>query len=308
MRKIYTGSSSTISKICIAAFAFIALFITSCEKEVKINLDNGESRLVVEGAIETGLPPYVILTKSVGYFAKIDLNTLQNSFVHDAEVTVSDGVNSVRLIEYSIDTGLNNRFSFYSIDTSKRPFMIGEVEKYYKLTIKLKDKPDVYEAITKIPRPTSLDSVVTYVPTNSSQENSFRRRIQVFFKDPDTLGNYVRYFTQRNDEPYYAGLNGAYSDEVINGTQFQTILAAGESRGSTKGFDSLGYFYPGDKVTLKWCATDKAVYDFYSTYEYALGTLGNPFASPIQVKTNISNNGLGIWAGYGSIYTTLVIQ
>lgn len=308
MRKIFIKSSSTISIMSIAAFFFALIFASSCEKEVNINLDNGEPRLVVEGAIESGLPPYVVLTKSIGYFAQIDLNTLQNSFVHDAEVTVSDGINSVKLIEYSIDTGANNRFSFYSIDTSKRPFFVGAYEKYYKLTIKLQGEDKVYEAVTKIPNPTPLDSIITILPTVQPRENPDARLIKIFFKDPDTLGNNIRYFTRRGNELFYAGLNGSYNDEIINGTQFETALAAGENRGSNKGFDSSGYFYPGENITLKWCATDKAVYDFWSTYEYALSTLGSPFATPIQVKTNINNGGLGIWAGYGSLYYNITIQ
>jgi hypothetical protein len=285
------------------------LLLVSCEKEVNIKLDDGKSRIVVEGAIETGLPPYVFLTKSIGYFAKIDLNTLQNSFIHNAIVKVSDGVKTITLREYSADTGSNgNKFYFYSIDTALSPseWLIGEVEKSYTLTIE--SDGQTYTAVTKIPNPTILDSVRTTQPSIIPDKNPDARQIKVYFKDPDTLGNYVRYFTKRNSEPYYPGLNSVYPDELINGTQFETTLAAGENRNGNLSFDSLGFFHPGDTVTLKWCAIDKNVYDFYSTFEFAIGTIGSPFASPIKVKTNVNNNALGIWAGYGSTYTKLVIE
>ena len=297
----------------ILAFSIIALvflFHTSCEKEVNIKLDNGQSRLVVEGAIETGLPPYVFLTESIGYFAKIDLATLQNSFVHNALVKVSDGVKTITLKEYSFDTGINgNKFYFYSVDTSMPPseWILGEVEKFYTLSIEVNGQ--TYQSTTKIPNPTQLDSVITALPPVIPQNNPDARQIKVFFKDPDTLGNYMRYFTKRNNEPYYPGLNSVYPDEIINGTQFETTLDAGENRNRSElSFDSLGFFHPGDTVVLKWCAIDKAVYDFYSTFEFAISTIGSPFASPIRVRTNISNNALGVWAGYGSVYTTLVIE
>jgi hypothetical protein len=64
----------------------VCLFYLSCEKEVDINLNTGEPKLVVDGQIETNNYPLVILTKSIGYFSKIDLSTLQNSFVHGAVV------------------------------------------------------------------------------------------------------------------------------------------------------------------------------------------------------------------------------
>jgi hypothetical protein len=71
--------------------------------------------------------------------------------------------------------------------------------------------------------------------------------------------------------------------------------------------DSTGYVFRGDTVTLKWSAIDRGVFNFYQTFEYAVGTVGNPFSSPINVQTNISGGALGIWAGYGSTYTTIVV-
>jgi hypothetical protein len=292
----------------IAVVVLTVLFLTSCEKEVKINLKTGDPSLVVEGAIENDLPPYVFLTKSIGYFSTINYNTLQNSFVHDAKVTVSDGVNSTVLKEYSADTGSSgNKLYFYTIDTSKGIF-VGQIGKIYKLTIEVDGK--VYESYTKIPNPTIIDSVKTVQPDPpfNKDNNPIARQIRIYFKDPDTAGNYVRYFTKRNSEPFYPGLNSVYPDEIINGIYFETTLSLGEPRSIEYNRDSTGVGYPGDTVTLKWSAIDKTSYTFWSTYEYSLGTLGNPFSTPIQVKSNVNNGALGIWAGYGSIYKTLVLE
>jgi hypothetical protein len=308
MYKKYSGSN-TLRITGIAVVVLIIATLLSCEKEVKIDLESGDPTVVVEGAIETGVPPYVILTKSIGYFSKIDLETIQNSFVHGAEVTVSDGIKTVNLVEYSIDTGLNgNKFSIYTIDTTQSPsaWFVGEVNKTYKLTISYEGK--IYEASTKIPAPTTLDSVITAPPPFISEGNKEAKLIKIFFKDPDSLGNYIRYYTKRNSEPFYPGLNSVYSDELINGTNFETSLAAGEDRSKEQNFDSSGYFYVGDTVILKWCAIDKGSYEFWNTYEFALGTLGSPFASPTRVKTNISNKALGIWAGYGTAYYRHIIK
>lgn len=294
-------ATAVISLICL---------LTACEKDVDLNLKDGDSRLVVEGYIENDRPPFVFLTKSIGYFSKIDLNTLQNSFVHGATVKVSDGTTTITLREYSIDTGSNgNKFSFYSIDTAGSSFFVGTINKTYKLTIDLPDGKH-YESTTKIPNPTTLDSVISIYPAPpfDTSKNPTARQIKLFFTDPDTLGNYVRYFTQRNSEPYYAGLNSVYDDQLINGKPFSTTFAMGENRSTQVPFDSLGLAYIGDTVTLKWCAIDKNVYDFWSTYEYSLGTLGNPFSTPVSVKSNVSNDALGVWAGYGAIYKTVIMK
>ncbi|MCB0699279.1 MAG: DUF4249 domain-containing protein [Chitinophagales bacterium] len=308
------GSSSTGLISGVAAFVLSLFFLLSCEKEVDINLKTGDPKLVVEGGIENGYPPFVLLSTSIGYFQKIDLTTLENSAVHGAEVYVSDGIKTIRLKEYSLDTGFNgaNKFYYYGVVDLRNPtippldsLILGEFEKMYKLTVIYQGK--TYESHTKIPTPTPLDSVITKVPDRPDIiPNS--RTLEVFFKDPDTPGNCMRYYTQRNSEPLYPALNSVFNDEIINGKQFKTELPLAEPRSTTTRFDSLGVCYVGDTVLFKWTAIDKNVYDFWNTYEYALGTLGSPFATPIQVKSNISNGALGIWAGYGAIYDTLIAK
>lgn len=312
MFKIFRNSNALQITGVAVLFCILAMF-TSCEKEVDINLDTGEQKIVIEGGIETNLPPIVLITRSIGYFQTIDLNTLQNSSVHGAEVYVSDGTKRVRLKEFSVDTGNNGyKFYYYSLVDFTNPVLppldsliVGEVEKFYTLTVIVDGK--TYESTTKIPTPTPLDSIITKVPDRPNPDPN-SRTLRIFFKDPDTAGNSVRYYTSRNNEPIYPALNSVYNDEIINGTNFTTEFPLAEPRSTQKPFDSLGVCYPGDTVRFKWAAIDRNVYNFWNTYEFALGTLGSPFASPIQVKTNISNGALGIWAGYGAIYYTIVAQ
>ncbi|OSZ78896.1 hypothetical protein CAP35_11785 [Chitinophagaceae bacterium IBVUCB1] len=297
-----------IKQIVLSTIIIAGTLLVSCEKEVNIKLNTGEPSLVVEGVIENGLPPYVFLTRSIGYFSTIDLNTLQNSFVRNAKVTVSDGVRTVQLREYSLDTGANgNKLYFYSIDTAGS-FFVGQIEKVYKLTIEVDGK--IYESFTKIPNPTTIDSMKTVQPDPpfNKEKNPLARQVRIYFKEPDTAGNFVRYFTQRNSEPYYPGSNSVYPDDIINGIYFETTLSLGEPTGREFNRDSSTVGYPGDTVTLKWCSIDRANYTFWSTYEYSLGTLGNPFSTPIQVKSNISNGALGVWTGYGAVYKTIVLE
>ncbi|HEY9177712.1 MAG TPA: hypothetical protein VIN07_08485, partial [Flavipsychrobacter sp.] len=142
MRESYFNSN-TFRYTGVAVFFCVLMGFISCEKEVDINLDTGEPSLVVEGGIENDLPPVVLLTRSVGYFEKLDLETLQNTAVHDAEVYVSDGTKRVRLKEYSVDTGINgNKFYYYSIIDFSNPvfppvdsLILGELERYYTLTV-----------------------------------------------------------------------------------------------------------------------------------------------------------------------------
>ncbi len=288
----------------------VLVSLLACEKEVDIDLgNNAPAKIVIEGGIENNTPPFVIITKSIGYFSTIDLNTLQNSYVHNAKVTVSDGTTVYPLKEYEIDTaGTGNKFYAYSIDTSQG-FLLGQFEKFYSLRVEVEGQ--VYEATTKIPIPTSLDSVLSFYPESREgivDVGPDARLLKIYFTDPDTPGNFIRYYTQRNGEPFYPAQSSVFSDEIINGAPFNAEFPLGEPYSSLKSFDSLGIAFVGDTVTLRWSAIDKQTYDFWSQYEYSLVTLGNPFASPIRVKSNISNGALGVWAGYGSIYTTIVLD
>ena len=279
----------------IIAFVFIAVLL-SCQKEVHINLGTTATQVVVQGAIETNVPPYVILTSTIGFFSKIDLGTLQNSFLHGANITVSDGSNTVTLKEYSIDTGNNNKFYIYSVDTTNLSnIMYGEVGKFY--TLKIIYNGNTYTSVTKIANPKGVDSVWFGTPTfkNSHTPDS---AVEMFanYTDPDTPGNYVRYFTRRNNEQFYPA--GIFTDDLVNGENIRNIdLFAGYDDSTKANGDSLQYFYPGDSVTLKWCEIDKPVYDFWNTYQYASSAIGNPFASPINIKTNMTNGALGVWCG-----------
>jgi len=298
-----------LQKISFALSIALVFFFSSCEKEVHINLNTGAPKLVVDGQIETNGYPVVILTKSIGYFSKVDLSTLENSFVHGAIVKVSDGATEITLKEYSLDTGVNgtNRFYLYSIDTSDAASFSfkGVPEHYYSLTVTFEGK--TYTSTTKIPNVRPIDSLWFRKPSGEPKVETAMLMF-VKFTDPDTPGNYLRYFTKTNSQLFLAPINSVFDDQIVNGTTIDSLsLAAGYNRTKEPNLDSLGFFFKGDTVTLRWCAIDKSVYNFFQTFEYATGTVGNPFAAPTNVQTNIKGGALGIWAGYGSRYTTAIV-
>ena len=286
---------------------YVALVLpSSCEKEVHINLQSEASQIVVQGTIENGQPPIVLINSTFGFFSSIDFSTFQNSSIHGAVVTVSDGTKTVTLKEYTIDTLSGNKFYAYSLDTANPAnILIGELGKFYTLNITYNGKS--YSAFTKIPVPKALDSIWLGPPV-LSRKGTPANAIEMFGKytDPDTIGNYVRYFTRHNShDQFLAG--GVFTDELVNGKTISDVdLFAGFVEDGNANSDSLSYFYPGDTIALKWCEIDKGVYDFWNTYEFAVRSVGNPFSSPINAKSNMTNGALGVWAGYGSVISTIV--
>jgi hypothetical protein len=297
----------------ILSILFIAIFsmtLFSCEKEISINLQSSAAKVVVQGSIETGGVPLVILNSSIGFFSKVDLGTLQNSFIHGAIVTVSDGTKTIKLKEYTFDTSTSFRFSVYTVDTtnfSLDNIILGEVNKTYTLSITYEGQ--TYTGVTKIPNPQGVDSMWFAEPqfAGSTTPDS-ALQLFVSYSDPDTLGDYVRYFTQRNNDQEYP--SDIFSDEIINGKKLSSIgLVAGDQNNANANVsrDSLIYFFPGETVTLKWNAIDKGVYKFYNSLQFAKNAVGNPFSSPINPITNMKNGALGVWAGYGVYSKTMVV-
>jgi hypothetical protein len=311
-------------KYGLLAVVALALAFTSCEKEVKINFKGSDPKVVVEGAIEYGLPPYVILTHSIGYFERINPDVLQNSYLHGAKISVTDGMRSVALKEYIIDTpigGTNYKFSIYSVDVTDPDALqfTGQYEKFYTLNIKTEDGQE-FSAVTKIPQPKPVDSMWVQAPPSPPKPGAVQLFVQ--YSDPDTIGNCVKYWTQRRFQAYdsltgqlkyyntgfVAGLNSSYNDEIINGSSIRIVLDAGYDRSNPDlNLDTYGYFFRGDTIVLKWSAIDRATYDFWSTLDFAYSSTGNPFASPVQILGNLKGGALGVWAGYGTTYDTLIV-
>ncbi len=279
------------------AYLLICLFfLSSCEKTVSFQLNNSETKkLVVDGQIETGKPPIVFLTNAIGVTDPLNLNTVLNSIVRGAIVEVSDATRTIQLIEQ------NNSYQVAPQDSN----FVGVPGQIYKLKIQYLGK--VYEASTKIPIVKSLDSIWTVKRINAGSPDSNEVNIFARYTDPDTLGNYVRYFTKRNKEPFFTGRNSVYNDEVINGNGIDVRIEKGYDKINDTSTKKFGNFIIGDTVQVKWCAIEKAVYNFWNTLEFSTNSVGNPFSSPSAIMSNISNGALGVWAGYGTSFKTIIV-
>lgn len=304
--------------------AFIGL--VACEKEITANLPQPTPKLVVEGSIETGNIPMVTLTQNHPYFSSFNLLTdYPNSFVHNAQVSVYDGVNSFPLQELCLSALtpqqleiVKNAVGIEIPDTLPPNFdfciytnlqLIGKPNTTYTLQITTEQGSE-YEAVTYIPPLVSIDSI-WFKPSNNAEFADSLRRLFVKMTDPDTIGNFYRYFTQRNAEPIYPGLRSVYDDAIINGLEFYFPLDRAQPRSIEFDIDNYGFFRLGDTVQLKWCTINQQTYNFWQSIEYQAGAGGGPFSNITKVVTNIHGkqaDGLGIWAGYGVSEYNFVVK
>lgn len=283
----------------------LLLTLVSCEKDIQFDLLEPGKTLVVDGSIENGKPPRIVLTNSISYYDPLNFNTISNLFIRDAEVILSDGQFTHRLKEYAepIVPGINTYY--YSIDSSDlTTSIIGEFNRSYNLSIKVDGK--TYTSATSIPPLTWFpDSLYTKSIPFTSDSNA--RKLFARVNEPRGLGNYLRYFTKRNREPFFPGPNSVYSDAIVDGTTYNIDIDPGFDPNNPVEFDK-NYFIKNDTVVLKICNIDRNSYNFWNTWEFARQSLGNPFSQPNKVIGNISNGALGAFCGYAARYDTIIIQ
>ncbi len=300
----------------------------SCNQIIDVDLPPPENSIVVEGFIENGAPPYLLLTRNTPFFGGLDLNDISQYFVNGAFVQVFNETDTIQLVEICVQDlpasvqaqaasafGFNfndataeipnvciytvpNIINYYLGDTTG--VFVGELLKTYNLLIEVEGQ--TLTASTYIP--SQLSFSLNTRPHDDITKDSLVS-VLVTYDDPDSSGNFLRYFTKRNDQGFFTALSGSvYDDNLINGETVTLPVERGQSDNQDIDFDVYGYFWKGDTVQVKFSAISKSHYDFWRTLENDGGD--SPFSSPVKIKTNI-NGGLGIWGGYGSNIVTIII-
>lgn len=284
--------------------AVILFSLYSCEKNINFNLKTSEPTLVVDAQIENAQAPIVVLTKSFSYFDTISPQILANSFVHNAIVTISNGTLTHQLKEYTYPLGGGINVFLYSIDSAHlSTAFTGQLNTTYTLNISSEGKE--YTAVTTIPLLAKKIDALWWKPVLFAPDSN-NVVITIQSTDPPGFGNYVRYFTRKNSGPFLPGRNSVFDDQVIDGTTYQLQVDPGVDRNRPVPYDS-NYFKRGDTITMKLCNIDKPAYTFWSTWEFAYQSIGNPFAQPNKVIGNLSNGALGAFYGYAAFYKTLIV-
>ncbi|MFN8299842.1 MAG: DUF4249 family protein [Chitinophagales bacterium] len=312
--------------------------VTSCSRVIDIDIPDSATQLVVEGSIDINTPPVVLLTKNSKFFDNININNLGSYFVHGAvvKVTASDGTQT-ELTELCLQN-LNlppeqqevilNAFGFTKVDSASIPdicvYTVPDIATYflngtcsfmgkermrYDLDIMSPGFTSASDSVhvtssTTIPTAIGLDSLGIRQHANPAYRDSMAA-VYAYFTVPDTFGNFVRYWTKRNQEPFYKPMSGSvYDDKLFVGLSVGLPLERGQPDGADFDVNTDSYFWRGDTVTVKWSNIDSRTYDFFFTLENDGGD--SPFSSPVKIKSNISN-GLGVWAGYATKYYSIIV-
>lgn len=251
-----------------------------------------ESHLVVEGWIDSGGHPVVLLSESIpARDGSISRKEMIESIARWGKVTVSDGEQEVVLTGMPDDRYMPP----YVFTTSK---ITGVPGREYRLTADYKDFHA--SATTVIPKPVPLDTIYT-LPLSDSLFC-----IMCGFTDPADETNYYRAFTRTKgiDRKYQPSTLAYMSDEVFSGYAEMQLA-------STERFNERLYelnIKLGDEVSVKFCTCDRRTFMFWQNFEVMLGTNAN---ATYYFDTDMYGGlqgALGYWAGYGASYYTITVE
>ena len=169
------------------------------EKEVDFSQGNTDSKIVVQAVIQPGLPAYAVLTKSEPFFDPVTEESIQNLFITDASISITDeNDNEVALTNIlSLDVlsavigaelfdSLKNALPGLYIQTEYLETFSQENHRY---DLKIIHEIDTLTATTTIPTIHPMDSLWFEVDENAERPNL--GNFWFHYSDPDTLGNTI---------------------------------------------------------------------------------------------------------------------
>jgi len=302
-------------------FLGLILFLTSCEEQIFPGNNGLPPSLVVEGVIEGGempTPALVLLTRSLQFTSDGNQISIDDLFVNDALITVSDGERIVTLDEICYDDltedqqklvaeNFGTRYDSIGVNlcvyVDVNQEMPGEIGKTYTLNIQADDQE--LSAVTTIPPHVPIDSFYFQNRTGDNSPEYFDLIAKI--SDVENRPDFFRFFTSTNGSFFDAPLTSVGDDLIFDGQEFEFPLSEGESWANPPAAtEDYGFFYVGDSITVKWCNLDEIHFNFWSTLEFNFFNQG-PFGSYTRIDSNVEG-GLGVWGGYSVSYYQGVVR
>lgn len=269
-----------------------ALLGVACES-VSDEPQAGPMPLVVEGWIEEGAAPVVMVTRAVDL--SDELASFDDVVERWARVSVSDGERRYYL-SGRIDTNYTPPFIF----TTSR--LKGKVGHSYSLLVET--ETDSVEAESRL-MPAPLVARLEAEPIEGS-DSLYRVRAWFDGIEPDGMYRvFVR--SQRQDSRFFGAFMGTFSGADYDPSEGRIV-----TRGVHSLYDAEGefshYFPYGDRVSVKICSMEAELYDFWRVYDSSVSLSQNLFFSFAENCPSNVRGGLGYWAAYGMDYRSINIR
>ncbi len=251
--------------------AIVSVSLISCEKEIDIDLNEADQKIVIEGIVSNQEGrSFVKLTKSIPF----DESSVYPA-VSGASVVIEEILNGV-MTTYNL---LEQSSGVYSnVD------LVGQYGATYRLSVIAEGK--TYEASSTMPTEVGI---IDYFVEEFFADQYFPN---VVFLDPAEEANNYRFKLWINGEVVESIF--LQDDTFSNGTINTSILGDGENDVAI-----------GDTIDIELRAIDRATYDYF----FALSqNVSEQTAAPANPITNISNGALGYFSAEASNSVNFIVE
>ena len=250
-------------------YIFCVVLITSCTKQINVDLKNATQQLVIEGNVSNIDIASVLISKTVPFSSS-------NNFpaVSGATVTITDDGGTVfPLTENSAGHYTNSS-------------LLGEPGHSYTMTVTTEGKS--YTAVSTMPQQVNIDTILL---ENIAFGNKFIWAVKPQYTDPPGFGNYYKFTEFINDvrNPTIFVWDDRF---VNNGISTRPLLQA----------DSA--ININDSVGVEMQCLDKNTFRYFST----LAELQRNATTPTNPNTNISGGVLGYFSAHTTQRKKVVVK
>ena len=290
----------------------IIIFLSSCEKDISVELPRPEKKITVEGFIEINEYPIVFLTKNSAYFDAVDTTFVNNLIIsgNEATIIVTDAYNSTIDTLLAVDTFPRWPYKGYQGTKIK-----GQTGGVYDLKIIYNNQ--TYTSTTTIRDIIGIDSVWYTKPFKSDSLGY----LSINWKNPSGYGDYFAITLKMSWQGWFfrPAMTHVINDKFLEHNEkiVMPYITKAYERNSynritnTDDIDWLDFYLykKNDTVSIKLSTIDEAAFIFWDSWYRNKSSEGNPFTNPASVKSNIKGDNVnGYWIGYGSYIKTIYID
>jgi hypothetical protein len=274
--------------------AFV-LVILGCTKEVNLEQPSYESKIVVDGFIESGRAASVFLTLSSPYLTHYDSASIRNTFLNYAKITLTSSLGEEEVLTLYREDRFFPPFVYKSVSIR------GKTGIRYDLKVEVRGREVL--ASTTIPNPPSVTDAFFVENTDTTGQ------LQLVVESPikNDLHLFTRVRSNLEDEAFHPSHDPVaildFSDSrtqkvrVLRSTEFGLYLLNADSA-YYSGYERYEYDLR-DTVDVIAGAVDSVAYRVLSSLFRDRGSQENPFAfNGNRIETNVKG-GIGHWTGVG---------
>ncbi|MBK6755765.1 MAG: DUF4249 domain-containing protein [Flavobacteriales bacterium] len=249
--------------------ALLGLVLTSCRKEITLDLENESNKVVIEAIVSEGPGPHTVrLTRSMGFDASNNFPAISNALV-----TLSDDLgNSEQLTETGPGT--------YTTAT-----LVGGQERTYQLNVQVDGT--TYTAECRMPVAVTIDTLMV---DSFPSFGTYTRIIVPGHFDPPGIANYYRFTVRVNGEKQ-EGIN-LENDRFTDGNLVLQPLFLNDVELNS-----------GDVVEVTMECIAPEVYDYF----FSMGQNVSNAATPADPVSNIEGGALGYFSVRTTSSKTVVV-